>query len=70
MGVVLLAGVLVGFTGRVKAMIGIYGYCVLFALMFINYKMANAKLVHLGVTLAFAIVLHILLLKGRRKTPQ
>lgn len=68
MGLVLLAGVIVGFTGRIKAMLGVYGYCILFALMFINYKTMNIKLAHLAITLVFAIVLHILLLKGRGNT--
>ncbi|MBY9065462.1 hypothetical protein K1X12_01040 [Hyphomonas sp. WL0036] len=67
MGVVLLAGAIVGLFGRVQAMIGVYGYYVLFALMFINYQTFNAKLIHLAVGLALAILLHFLLIKGKQK---
>lgn len=66
MGIVLLGGAVLGLFGRTRAMIGVYGYYVLFALMFINYQTFNAKLIHLAVGLIFAILLHLLLVKGKR----
>lgn len=69
MGVVLLGGAILGVFGRVQAMIGVYAYYVLFALMFVNYQTYNAKLIHLFVGLGFAILLHFLLVKGKQKPP-
>ena len=68
MGAILLAGAILGMMGRLSAMLPIYTYFAIFALMFINYRIVNEKTLHLLVGLIIAAGLHVLLVKGNQPT--
>lgn len=70
MGVVLLVGAIGALMNKVWGVIGIFGYYVLFALMFLNYGTANAKLLHLGIGIVLAAILALLVLKSKPRGTQ
>ncbi|MAP94368.1 MAG: hypothetical protein CMK07_05395 [Ponticaulis sp.] len=66
MGVVLfLGGVLVLARQRGIGLALIFGYCAMFGLMFVNYQMFNAKIMHLAIVSLLALILTLLIRKPR-----
>lgn len=63
MGLVLFAGAVLVLLGQnTIGLTLIFGYCLLFGLGFINYRILNAKIAHLAVSLVVAVILAVLVL--------